>query len=167
VAGSVNKVILIGNLGKDPEIRSMQNGGKVCNLSIATSENWKDKSTGERKEKTEWHRVVIFNENLSMVAERYLKKGSKVYIEGQIETRKWADQSGQERYSTEIVLRQFRGELTLLDSRDGGGMGGGASYGGGGDEYSEAPARSFAQPASGGGNFSSRPAADLDDEIPF
>jgi single-strand DNA-binding protein len=167
VAGSVNKVILIGNLGKDPEIRSMQNGGKVCNLSIATSENWKDKSTGERKEKTEWHRVVIFNENLSTVAERYLKKGSKVYIEGQIETRKWADQSGQERYSTEIVLRQFRGELTLLDSRDGGGMGGGASYGGGGDEYSEAPARSFSQPASGGGNFSSRPATDLDDEIPF
>ena len=168
MAGSVNKVILIGNLGKDPEIRSMQNGGKVCNLSIATSENWKDKGTGERREKTEWHRVVIFNENLSMVAERYLKKGSKVYIEGQIETRKWADQSGQERYSTEIVLRQFRGELTLLDSRDG--AGGGASYGGAsssGDEYGEAPARSSTQPSSGSGGFSSRPAADLDDEIPF
>jgi single-strand DNA-binding protein len=166
VAGSVNKVILIGNLGKDPEIRSMQNGGKVCNLSIATSENWKDKATGERREKTEWHRVVIFNENLSQVAERYLKKGSKVYIEGQIETRKWADQSGQERYSTEIVLRQFRGELTLLDSRDG--AGGGASYGGGmsgGDEYGEAP-RPSPQPATGGG-LGSRPAADLDDEIPF
>ncbi len=165
MAGSVNKVILIGNLGKDPEIRSMQNGGKVCNLSIATSENWKDKGTGERREKTEWHRVVIFNENLSTVAERYLKKGSKVYIEGQIETRKWADQSGQERYSTEIVLRQFRGELTLLDSRDGGGMGSGASYSGG-DEYGESPARSSIQPSAAGG-FSSRPATDLDDEIPF
>src|ERR1700748_1456688 len=128
MAGSVNKVILIGNLGKDTEVRSLQNGGKVCNLSIATSESWKDKSTGERKEKTEWHRVVIFNENLSQVAERYLKKGSKVYIEGQLETRKWADQSGAEKYSTEIVLRQFRGELTLLDGREGGG---GGSYGGG------------------------------------
>jgi single-strand DNA-binding protein len=133
VAGSVNKVILIGNLGKDPEVRSLQNGGKVCNLSIATSESWKDKMTGERKERTEWHRVVIFNENLTNIAERYLKKGSKVYLEGQLETRKWTDQSGQEKYSTEVVLRQFRGELTLLDGRDGGG-GGSSSYGGG-DEY--------------------------------
>src|SRR6202012_1008163 len=135
MAGSVNKVILIGNLGKDPEVRSMQSGGKVCNLSIATSENWKDRNTGERKERTEWHRVVIFNENLSNVAERFLKKGSKVYIEGQIETRKWTDQSGAEKYSTEIVLRQFRGELTLRDSREGGGGGsyGGGAGGGGGD----------------------------------
>jgi len=163
VAGSVNKVILIGNLGKDPEVRSMQNGGKVCNLSIATSENWKDKGTGERREKTEWHRVVIFNENLISVAERYLKKGSKVYLEGQLETRKWSDQSGQEKYSTEVVLRQYRGELTLLDSRDGGGSG---AYGGG--DYGDVPAREPARPAIGGGfGGASRPPADLDDEIPF
>src|ERR1700756_1654740 len=134
MAGSVNKVILIGNLGKDPEIRTMQNGGKVCNLSVATSESWRDKGSGESKERTEWHRVVIFNENLIQVAERFLKKGSKVYLEGQIETRKWSDQSGQEKYSTEVVLRPFRGELTLLDSREGGGggYGGGGDYGGGG-----------------------------------
>src|SRR5438445_5020039 len=118
--GSVNKVILVGNLGRDPEIRSTQDGTRIANLNLATSENWKDKMSGERKERTEWHRVVIFNENLINVAERYLKKGSKVYLEGQIETRKWADQSGQERYSSEIVLRPFRGELTLLDSRDSG-----------------------------------------------
>lgn len=117
--GSVNKVILIGNLGKDPEVRSMQNGSKVCNLSIATSESWKDKASGERKERTEWHRVVIFNEPLIGVAERFLKKGSKVYLEGQIETRKWSDQSGTEKFSTEIVLRPYRGELTLLDGKDG------------------------------------------------
>lgn len=117
--GSVNKVILIGNLGKDPEVRSMQNGSKVCNLSIATSESWKDKASGERKERTEWHRVVIFNEPLINVAERFLKKGSKVYLEGQIETRKWSDQSGAEKFSTEIVLRPYRGELTLLDGREG------------------------------------------------
>ena len=174
MAGSVNKVILIGNLGKDPEVRSLQNGGKVCNLSIATSESWKDKGSGERKERTEWHRVVIFNENLTMVAERYLKKGSKVYIEGQIETRKWTDQSGAEKYSTEIVLRQFRGELTLLDSREGSG---GGAYGGGGggrDDYGDAPAREPARaPAGGGGGgFGGggggfAPGPDLDDEIPF
>ena len=123
MAGSGNKVILIGNLGKDPEVRSMQNGGKVCNLSVATSESWKDKMSGERKERTEWHRVVIFNENLISVAERFLKKGSKVYLEGQIETRKWSDQAGVEKYSTEVVLRPFRGELTLLDGREGGGLG--------------------------------------------
>ena len=170
MAGSVNKVILIGNLGKDPEVRSLQNGGKVCNLSIATSESWKDKGSGERKERTEWHRVVIFNENLTMVAERYLKKGSKVYIEGQIETRKWTDQSGVEKYSTEIVLRQFRGELTLLDSREGSG---GGAYGGGGggrDDYGDAPARAPA--GGGGGGFGGggggfAPGPDLDDEIPF
>jgi single-strand DNA-binding protein len=185
VAGSVNKVILIGNLGKDPEVRSMQNGGKVCNLSVATSESWKDRGSGERKERTEWHRVVIFNENLIGIAERYLKKGSKVYLEGQIETRKWADQSGQERYSTEIVLRPFRGEITLLDSREGsgggygasggasGGYGAGGGYGGGGD-FAEAPARDTGRPSSGGGfgggggGFGGGPAApDLDDEIPF
>ena len=167
MAGSVNKVILIGNLGRDPEIRSMQNGGKVCNLSVATSESWKDKSTGERKEKTEWHRVVIFNENLITVAERYLKKGSKIYLEGQIETRKWADQAGVEKYSTEIVLRQFRGELTMLDGREGGGGGG---YASGGDEYSQMPAQRESPrpaPAMGGGGFGPAPGPDLDDEIPF
>lgn len=120
MSGSVNKVILIGNLGRDPEVRTFQNGGKVCNLRIATSENWRDKQSGERKERTEWHSVAILNENLAKVAEQYLRKGSKVYVEGQLETRKWQDQSGQERYTTEIVLRPFRGELTLLDGRDGG-----------------------------------------------
>ena len=160
MAGSVNKVILVGNLGRDPEVRTFQNGGKVCNLRIATSENWKDRNTGERREKTEWHSVAIFSEPLARIAEQYLKKGSKVYIEGQLETRKWQDQSGQDRYSTEVVLRPYRGELTLLDSRggDGGGMGGddrdgygGGGYGGGG--Y--------------GGGSSPAPAGDIDDEIPF
>lgn len=163
MAGSVNKVILIGNLGRDPEVRSFQNGGKVCNLAIATSENWKDKTTGERKERTEWHRVAIFNEGLVRIAEQYLRKGSKVYIEGQLETRKWQDQSGAERYTTEIALRPFRGELTMLDGRtgDSGGAGGG---GGGG----------YAESRGGGGGYSggSEPprdnyAPDLDDEIPF
>ncbi|MBS0564521.1 MAG: single-stranded DNA-binding protein [Proteobacteria bacterium] len=121
MAGSVNKVILVGNLGRDPEVRTFGNGGKVCNLRIATSETWRDKATGERKERTEWHSVAIFNENLAKVAEQYLRKGSKVYVEGQLETRKWQDQSGQDRYTTEVVLRQFRGELTILDGRDGGG----------------------------------------------
>lgn len=117
MAGSVNKVILIGNLGTDPEVRNFQNGGKVCNLSIATSENWKDKNTGERRDKTEWHRVAIFSEPLVRVAEQYLRKGSKVYIEGQLETRKWQDQSGSDRYATEVVLRPYRSELTMLDAR--------------------------------------------------
>jgi single-strand DNA-binding protein len=166
MAGSVNKVILIGNLGRDPEIRSTQDGRKIVNLSIATSENWKDKSSGERREKTEWHRVVIFNENLAGVAERFLKKGSKVYLEGQLQTRKWTDQSGQEKYTTEVVLQQYRGELTLLDARGGGGGGemseeygepAGFSGGGGGGR-SQAPA--------GGGAFP-RGGTDLDDEIPF
>src|SRR3954470_8190773 len=121
MAGSVNKVILIGNLGKDPEIRRLSSGAPVVNLSLATSESWKDKSTGERKEKTEWHRVVIFNENIARVAEQYLKKGSKVYVEGQLQTRKWQDQSGQEKYSTEVVIQRFRGDLTILDARGGGG----------------------------------------------
>src|SRR3989337_919244 len=124
MAGSVNKAILIGNLGRDPEIRSLQDGNRVANLSVATSESWRDKSSGERRERTEWHRVVIFNERLVEVAEKYLKKGAKVYLEGQIQTRKWTDQSGVEKYTTEIVLQRFRGELTMLDSRGGGGEGG-------------------------------------------
>jgi single-strand DNA-binding protein len=176
VAGSVNKVILIGNLGKDPEVRSMQNGGKVCNLSVATSESWKDKMSGERKERTEWHRVVIFNENLISVAERFLKKGSKVYLEGQIETRKWSDQAGVEKYSTEVVLRPFRGELTLLDSREGGGgggYGGGEGYGGGGASGGgRSSGGSGSGGQGGGGNYGggggfTPSGPDLDDEIPF
>lgn len=172
MAGSVNKVILIGNLGKDPEVRSMQNGGKVCNLSVATSETWKDKGTGDRKERTEWHRVVIFNENLIGIAERFLKKGSKVYLEGQLETRKYTDQSGAERYTTEVVLRQFRGELTLLDGR---GEGGGGDYDRGGDyggdrAYGGSDRGGYGNDRGGrgGGGGGGRPApADLDDEIPF
>jgi single-strand DNA-binding protein len=155
MAGSVNKVILIGNLGRDPEVRSMQNGGKVANLNIATSDSWKDKNTGERKEKTEWHRVVIFG-NLADIAERYLKKGSKVYVCGQLQTRKWQDQSGQDKYTTEVVLQGYGGELTMLDGRGdsgGGGGGYGASEpsGGGGD----------------GGGWDAGPSGDMDDEIPF
>lgn len=168
MAGSVNKVILIGNLGRDPEVRSFPNGGKVCNLRIATSENWRDRNTGERRERTEWHSVAIFNENLAKVAEQYLKKGSKVYIEGQLETRKWQDQSGADRYSTEIVLRPFRGELTLLDGRDGGGSGGGydddrsGGYGGG-SSSGGGQGGGFGGGQGGGGGGRS----DLDDEIPF
>jgi single-strand DNA-binding protein len=166
MAGSVNKVILVGNLGRDPEVRSFQNGGKVVNLRIATSETWRDKQSGERKERTEWHSVAIFNENLAKVAEQYLKKGSKVYVEGQLETRKWQDQSGAERYTTEVVLRQYRGELTLLDGRDGGG---GASIG---DDrgYDDAPpARGSGGGGGGrsGGGFGGGRAGDMDDEIPF
>jgi len=165
MAGSVNKVILIGNLGRDPEVRSFQNGGKVCNLRIATSENWRDRTTGERKERTEWHSVAIFSEPLAKIAEQYLKKGSKVYIEGQLETRKWQDQSGQDRYTTEIVLRPYRGELTLLDGRDGGGSGGGGGYdddrgggyGGGGG--------GFGGGSGGGGGGGGRP--DMGVESPF
>src|SRR6201985_766578 len=125
MAGSVNKVILVGNLGKDPEVRRMQSGEPIVNLSIATSETWRDKSSGERKEKTEWHRVVIFNKNLAEVAEKYLKKGSKVYVEGSLQTRKWTDKDGAEKYSTEVVLQNFRGELTMLDGKNGGEGGGG------------------------------------------
>src|SRR5437868_12300990 len=139
MAGSVNKVILVGNLGKDPEVRRMTSGDPVVNLSVATSETWRDKSSGERKEKTEWHRVVIFNKNLAEVAEKYLRKGAKVYIEGQLQTRKWTDKDGQEKYSTEVVLQNFRGELTMLDSRNGG-EGGGGYAGGGSRGASEAPA---------------------------
>jgi single-strand DNA-binding protein len=162
MAGSVNKVILIGNLGNDPEIRSMQSGDEVANLSIATSERWKDKATGENKDKTQWHKVVIFNQPLVNVAKSYLKKGSKVYIEGQLETRKWTDTaSGQEKYSTEVVLRPYKGELTMLDGRKdglGGGMGGGMS-GGASNDYEDSY-----------GGSSSRPMAKIDpmeDDIPF
>src|SRR6202011_883824 len=135
MAGSVNKVILVGNLGRDPEIRSTQNGTRIANLSLATSENWRDKNSGERKERTEWHRVVIFNEKLVEVVEKFLKKGSKIYVEGALQTRKWTDQSGAEKYSTEVVLQRFRGELTMLDGRGeggGGGPSGGSDEGGGG-----------------------------------
>ncbi|MEQ8736331.1 MAG: single-stranded DNA-binding protein [Rhodospirillaceae bacterium] len=157
MAGSVNKVILIGNLGRDPEVRSMQNGGKVANLSIATSENWKDKNTGERKEKTEWHRVVIFG-SLADIAERYLKKGSKVYVSGQLQTRKWTDQSGTEKYTTEVVLQGYGGELTMLDGR-GDGAGGGGGYG--------ASEPSGAGGGDGGGWDSGPSGGDMDDDIPF
>mgnify|MGYP000206352967 CR=1 FL=1 len=160
MAGSVNKVILIGNLGADPEVRTFQNGGKVCNLRIATSETWKDKNTGERRERTEWHTVAVFQEGLVRIAEQYLRKGSKVYIEGKLQTRKWQDQSGNDRYSTEVVLQGFDGTLTMLDGRSEGGGGnrgnqGGGGYGGGNDY---------------GNNQSSQPApqnTDFDDEIPF
>ena len=173
MAGSVNKVILIGNLGRDPEVRTFSNGGKVCNLRIATSENWKDRNTGERRERTEWHSVAIFSEPLARVAEQYLRKGSKVYIEGQLETRKWQDQSGADRYSTEVVLRPYRSELTMLDGRgegggsDGGGFGGGGGgggYGGGGD-YDRGGYDSG--PSQGGGGGGGGRSNDIDDEIPF
>jgi single-strand DNA-binding protein len=164
MAGSVNKVILIGNLGRDPEVRSFQNGGKVCNLRIATSETWKDRNTGERRERTEWHSVAIFNENLARLAEQYLRKGSKVYIEGKLETRKWQDQSGQDRYSTEVVLRPYAGELTFLDSREGGG-GGGGSYGGGG--YPDDRGGGGFPDDRGGSYGGGGGGGDVDDEIPF
>lgn len=163
MAGSINKVILVGNLGADPEVRSLNSGDKVCNLSIATSESWKDKQSGERREKTEWHRVVIFNEHLVRVCENYLKKGSKVYLEGSLQTRKWQDRDGNDKYTTEIVLQRYRGELAMLDSRGGGGQGGGGynqdqggysnNQGGGSRSASaqEGPAQDF----------------DLDDDIPF
>lgn len=187
MAGSVNKVIIVGNLGRDPEVRSFPNGGKVVNLRIATSETWRDRNTGERKERTEWHSVAIFNENLAKIAEQYLRKGSTVYIEGQLETRKWQDQSGADRYTTEIVLRQYRGELTLLGGRgDGGGGGGGmddrgggyddyqgggqgGSYGGGGGAGGGRAGGGY---GGGGGNYGGGASggggrSDLDDEIPF
>lgn len=163
MAGSVNKVILVGNLGRDPEVRTMQSGGRVCNLSVATSETWRDKNSGERKERTEWHRVVVFNDNLVKLCESYLRKGSKVYIEGQLETRKWQDQSGQDKYSTEVVLRPFRGEITMLDSRGGGDPGGeGGGYGG---DAGGSPGGSGG--ASGGGRSPAPSRGDLDDDIPF
>jgi len=157
MAGSVNKVILIGNLGADPEIRTLNSGDRVCNLRIATSETWRDRASGERKERTEWHRVVIFNDNLVKVAESYLRKGSKVYVEGAIATRKWTDQSGQEKFSTEVVLQKFRGELTMLDGK---GEGSGAGEGGYGGGFSSGPRQQSSAPRE---DFT----ADLDDEIPF
>ncbi|MBT9248088.1 single-stranded DNA-binding protein [Gemmobacter fulvus] len=193
MAGSVNKVIIVGNLGRDPEVRSFQNGGKVVNLRIATSETWRDRNSGERKERTEWHSVAIFSEPLAKIAEQYLRKGSKVYIEGALETRKWQDQSGQDRYTTEIVLRPYRGELTLLDGRgEGGGAGGGAAGGygddqgggyGGGDYEGGSGGGGGSRGGAGGGygggagrgsaggGFGGGAAAggrnDMDDEIPF
>ncbi len=191
MSGSVNKVILIGNLGQDPEIRNFNNGGRVANLRIATSERWKDRTSGEQRERTEWHTVAIFNEGLVNVAERFLKKGSKVYIEGQLETRKWQDQQGQDRYTTEVVLRPYRGELTMLDSRagdggggyggggsgggggySGGGSGGGGGYGGGGQRggggggfQPQQGGGAPSGPGGPGGGF--RPTDDIDDDIPF
>ena len=159
MAGSVNKVILVGNLGRDPEVRFSQDGKKIVNMSVATSESWTDRNSGERREKTEWHRVVIFDDRIADVAEKYLNKGSKVYLEGQLQTRKWTGNDGIEKYTTEVVLQRFRSELTMLDSRSGGG-GGGDYGGGGGGEPDYAPA----EPAGGpGGNMGD----DLDDEIPF
>lgn len=177
MAGSVNKVILVGNLGADPEIRRLNSGDAVVNLRIATSESWRDKNSGERKEKTEWHSVVIFNDNLAKVAEQYLKKGMKVYLEGSLQTRKWQDKDGQDRYSTEVVLQKFRGELQMLDARGGGGgdvaeYGGGSSYGGGnsgsgrrgGSDFGQSsPSDDRGRAGGSGGGFS----RDLDDEIPF
>lgn len=170
MAGSVNKVILIGNLGRDPEIRATQDGTKVANLSIATSESWRDKSSGERREKTEWHRVVIFNERLVDVAERFLKKGSKVYLEGQLQTRKWTDQSGAEKYTTEVVLQRFRGELTMLDGKgEGGGMSdnGDAGYAGGSGGGAYSGGGSSGGGSSGGMGGGGGRGGDLDDDIPF
>lgn len=168
MAGSVNKVILVGNLGADPEIRRTQDGRPIANLRIATSETWRDKGTGERKEKTEWHRVVIFNEGLCRVAEQYLRKGAKVYIEGQLQTRKWQDQSGQDKYSTEIVLQGFNSVLTMLD-RSGGGGGGDAGYDQGGDYGGSSYGGSSGGSRGGGRGDAPREAArgDMDDEIPF
>lgn len=160
MAGSVNKVILVGNLGRDPEARTFPSGGKVVNLRIATSETWKDRNSGERRERTEWHSVSIYNEPLGRIAEQYLRKGSKVYLEGQLETRKWQDQNGQDRYTTEVAIRPFRGELTLLDGRgDSGGSGGGSGGGG----YDNQDKGYGGGPSSG----SSAPSSDMDDEIPF
>ena len=172
MAGSVNKVILIGNLGADPEIRRLNSGDPVVNMRIATSESWRDKQSGERKEKTEWHNVVIFNDQLAKVAEQYLKKGAKVYIEGQIQTRKWQDQTGNDRYTTEIVLQKYRGELQMLDARGEGGQVGGYSGGGGGRSQGSDFGQSGPDDRGGGGGGGSRGGGgggsrDLDDEIPF
>ena len=165
MAGSVNKVILVGNIGKDPEIRNTQNGSKIANLTLATSETWNDKASGERKEKTEWHRVVVFNDRLVDVVERFVKKGRKLYVEGTLQTRKWTDQSGVEKYTTEVVLDRFRGELVLLDSSRGGDEGG---YGGGNEGSSRAPARAPAAARAGSApSWEPSKGGDLDDDIPF
>ncbi len=181
MAGSVNKVILVGNLGADPEIKRTQDGRPIANLRVATSETWRDRNSGEKREKTEWHRVVIFNEGLCKIAENYLKKGAKIYIEGQLQTRKWQDQSGQDRYSTEVVLQGFNGALTMLDGRGEGGSSGGGDYGG--DDFGQsAPATTGGYGAARGGGGGGRGSGgsqggggqggggfggDLDDEIPF
>ena len=162
MAGSVNKVILVGNLGRDPEVKSMQDGRSLVNMSVATSENWRDRNSGERKERTEWHRVVIFNDKLAEVAQKFLKKGAKVYLEGQLTTRKWTDQSGQERYTTEVVIPRFGGSLTMLDGRSGGG-GGGGDAGGMDDDYGGG----MSSGGGGGGRAAPRGKAELDDDIPF
>ena len=183
MAGSLNKVMLIGNLGQDPGVRSFQNGGKVCNLRIATSEQWKDRNTGERQERTEWHTVSIFSEGLVSVAERFLRKGSKVYVEGQLQTRKWQDQNGQDRYSTEVVLRGFNGTLTMLDGPGGGQSGGGSGGGGGGSSWNQGGGSSGGNGGGNGGGWNqgggsggssggsggggSNYGDDLDDDIPF
>jgi single-strand DNA-binding protein len=159
MAGSVNKVILIGNLGRDPEVRRMQSGDPIVHLNVATSESWKDKTSGERRDKTEWHRVVIFNDRLGDIAQKYLKKGSKVYLEGQLQTRKWTDKDGLEKYTTEVVLQRYRGELTLLDSRGSGGGGGGGGDEGGTEAGADEPRAAAGATAAKGG--------DLDDDIPF
>ena len=169
MAGTVNKVILVGNLGRDPEVRSTQDGTKITHLSVATTDTWRDRTSGERRERTEWHRVVIFNEKLGEVAEKYLRKGAKVYLEGALQTRKWTDQSGQDRYTTEVVLQRYRGEMTMLDPRGGGEYGGG---GGGGDFSGGGGGGDFGGGGGGGGgggppSGGSEPAGDLDDEIPF
>jgi len=171
MAGSVNKVILVGNLGRDPEIRFTQSGQKIANMSVATSEQWRDKQSGERREKTEWHRVVVFDERLADIVEKYVKKGSKVYLEGSLQTRKWTGNDGIEKYTTEVVLQRFSGVLTMLDSAGGGGGGGGGYGGGGGGSNNEPP--SWDGPDSGGssggsgGSGGGAPGGDLDDEIPF
>ena len=177
MAGSVNKVILVGNLGKDPEVRSTQDGSKIVNLTLATSETWNDRASGERKERTEWHRIVIFNDRVADVAERFLKKGAKIYVEGSLQTRKWTDQQGQERYTTEVVIGRFNGQLTMLDGRsggEGGGFGGGVESGSGaGYTPRERAPAAAARPAAAGGARSGGPSwdapkgGDLDDEIPF
>ena len=167
MAGSVNKVILVGNLGRDPEVKSMQDGRSLVNMSIATSETWRDRNSGERKERTEWHRVVIFNDKLAEVAQKFLKKGAKVYLEGQLNTRKWTDQSGQERYTTEVVIPRFGGSLTMLDGRSGGGGGDG---GGMDDDYGGAMSGGGGMSSGGGGGgrrAAPRGKAELDDDIPF
>jgi len=162
MAGSVNKVILVGNLGRDPEVRFSQNNAKIVNMSIATSENWKDRQTGERREKTEWHRVVVFDERIADTCEKYLKKGAKVYLEGTLQTRKWTGNDGIEKYTTEVVIPRFNGVMTMLDTRGGGGGGGG--YGGGGDDMG---APDWDGPDSGNASSGGGGGADLDDEIPF
>ena len=167
MAGSVNKVILVGNLGRDPEVKSMQDGRSLVNMSVATSETWRDRNSGERKERTEWHRVVIFNDKLAEVAQKFLKKGAKVYLEGQLTTRKWTDQSGQERYTTEVVVPRFGGTLTMLDGRSGGGEGGGGMDDDMGGSSGGGSSMSGGGGGGGGGRAAPRGKAELDDDIPF